>query len=369
MFRVDTTTSTRSVDNGDNLFQRGLYEDPSQFKLQIDHGYPSCLVRGSAGQVFASSPTKVVSGAWYRVTCSRVGTKVTVQWAPYGSTAAPFTTVATGSSGTLSFPASTPASIGGKLNASGTVVSSATDQFNGAVANVWVNRLPVAPPPNQPPAAHASASCTDLDCSFSGVDSTDPDNDPLTYSWDFADGSDPGAGVETTHSYAAGTRTVTLTVSDDHGNSDTDTVVATTTDPVDPGDPVDPPPNQPPAAHASASCTDLDCSFSGVDSTDPDHDPLTYSWDFADGSDPGAGVETTHSYAAGAAAPSPSPSATTTATPTPRQWKRPPPTRWSTSRPSPMLARPAPNLSLHASARSARQTPRTRPLTYSLGLR
>jgi hypothetical protein len=51
----------------------------------------------------------------------------------------------------LTFPASTPASIGGKLNPSGTVVSSATDQFNGAVANVWANRLPVTPPPNQPP--------------------------------------------------------------------------------------------------------------------------------------------------------------------------------------------------------------------------
>ena len=42
---------------------------------------------------------------------------------------------------------------------------------------------------------------------------------------------------ETTHSYAAGSRTVTLTVTDDHGNSATDTVVATTTDPVDPETP------------------------------------------------------------------------------------------------------------------------------------
>jgi len=295
VFRVNTTSSTRSIDNGDNLFQRGLYNDPSQFKLQLDHGYPSCRVRGSGGQVFVSSPSKVTSGAWYRVTCSRIGSKVTVQWAPYGSTAAPVTATATGSSGTLSFPATTPASIGGKLNPSGTIVSSSTDQFNGAVANVWINAVPATPPPNQAPQAHATAFCTDLDCSFDASDSTDADGDPLTYDWDFGDGSDPGSGATTTHSYPAGTRTVTLTVADDHGNSDTDTVEATTTDPVDPGDPVD----QPPIAHAAATCLGLDCSFSALDSTDPENDPLTFSWDFGDGSDPGSGATTTHSYAAG----------------------------------------------------------------------
>jgi PKD repeat protein len=302
VFRANTSPLSRSIDNGDNLFQRGLYGDPSQFKLEIDHGYPACLVRGSGGQVFASSSTPVVPNAWYHVTCTRIGSKVTVAFAPYGSIAAPVTATATGTAGTLSFPATTPASIGGKLNPSGTVLSSATDQFNGAVADVWVNRLPVAPPPNQPPVADAKASCTDLDCTFSAADSTDPESDPLTYAWDFADGSDPGSGVSTSHTYAAGSRTVTLTVSDNHGNFATDTVVATTTDPVDPGDPVDPPPTDlPPVAHATASCLELDCSFSAVDSSDPENEALTYSWDFADASSPGEGVETTHSYSSGAA--------------------------------------------------------------------
>ena len=48
--------------------QRGLYGDPSQFKLQIDHGYPSCLVRGSSGQVSIASSAKITPDRWYRVT-------------------------------------------------------------------------------------------------------------------------------------------------------------------------------------------------------------------------------------------------------------------------------------------------------------
>ncbi len=303
VFRLNATSSGRTIDNGDNLLQRGLYEEPSQFKLQLDHGYPSCLVRGSAGQVFASSPLKVTADKWYRATCSRVGSRVTVQVAPYGGTVAPVSAVANGTSGTLTFPATEPASIGGKVSPSGVVVSSATDQFNGAVANVWVSRIPPPPPPNQPPEARASATCTDLECSFNGADSTDADSDPLTYAWDFADGADPGAGVSPTHTYATGAeRTVTLTVTDDHGNSDTDTVVATTTDPTGPPDPppVDPEVDEPPVAHAAATCTDLDCSFSAAGSTDPENEPLTYAWDFGDGTDPGSGVTTSHNYATGA---------------------------------------------------------------------
>jgi hypothetical protein len=45
-----------------------------------------------------------------------------------------------GEIGSLSFPSSRPASIGGKLNASGEMVQRSSDQFNGAVAKVWVER-------------------------------------------------------------------------------------------------------------------------------------------------------------------------------------------------------------------------------------
>ena len=50
---------------------------------------------------------------------------------------------------------------------------------------------------------------------FSGLGSIDPDGDPLTFSWDFGDGSPPMAGYPVSHAYAArGRYTVTLTVSD-----------------------------------------------------------------------------------------------------------------------------------------------------------
>ncbi len=136
VFRLNTVSSGRSVDNGNNLFQRGLYADRAQFKLQIDHGYPSCLVKGSAGRVFVRSSVKVTPGTWYRTTCSRVGSRVTVAVSRYGAATTVSRSVA-GSSGTLTFGSSVRASIGGKLAYSGAVLSS-TDQFNGAVARVWV---------------------------------------------------------------------------------------------------------------------------------------------------------------------------------------------------------------------------------------
>jgi glucose/arabinose dehydrogenase/PKD repeat protein len=61
-----------------------------------------------------------------------------------------------------------------------------------------------------------------LTVSFDGT-STDPEGDPLTYDWDFGDGSAHGSGLTISHAFGFGTYTVRLTVSDDHGNSDADT--------------------------------------------------------------------------------------------------------------------------------------------------
>ena len=54
-----------------------------------------------------------------------------------------------------------------------------------------------------------------LPVQFTGSDSTDPEGDPLTYEWDFGDGSPHSTVADPTHTYAAaGTYTARLTVDD-----------------------------------------------------------------------------------------------------------------------------------------------------------
>ena len=59
---------------------------------------------------------------------------------------------------------------------------------------------------------------------FGGTDSQDPDGSIVSYSWDFADGT-TAEGVSATHVYEDnGTFVVILTVTDDDGDTATDTV-------------------------------------------------------------------------------------------------------------------------------------------------
>lgn len=81
---------------------------------------------------------------------------------------------------------------------------------------------------NQPPVAVAAASPTGgfapLVVAFSGTGSSDPDGTISSYSWNFGDGSS-GGGATPSHTYMnPGTYTATLTVTDNRGDTASDTV-------------------------------------------------------------------------------------------------------------------------------------------------
>jgi len=127
------------------------------------------------------------------------------------------------------------------------------------------------------------------DIQFDGAThSSDPDGSIAAggYSWDFGDNSPPGTGPTPTHRYAAeGDHTVTLTVTDDSGN--TGMVSATI---------VDRPPDARFAATPSSPATQQAVGFDAGATTDPDGSVIAYRWDFGDGAT-ATGVQASHSYA------------------------------------------------------------------------
>jgi hypothetical protein len=142
VFRLDEDSSGRALDNGDNVFQRGRFGDSSVFKLQVDHGRPSCLFRGAAGRVLVRSSVEVSPDRWYRAVCSRLGSKVTVAVRSYGDADSTVVDASDGTTGTLSLSAAQAASIGGKLSSAAPQIADANDQFNGDIAKVWLDRTP-----------------------------------------------------------------------------------------------------------------------------------------------------------------------------------------------------------------------------------
>lgn len=138
---LDRVTSGTKRDNGDNVLQRGLYVDEAQYKLQVDHHRPSCLMRGVGGQVMARFPERLQPEQWYRIRCTRHHDEVRLTVSRLDEQAAPMSTrtvVARGEIGAMEFPASSPLSIGGKLTPGGSPAA-ATDQFNGLLDRLRVS--------------------------------------------------------------------------------------------------------------------------------------------------------------------------------------------------------------------------------------
>jgi hypothetical protein len=124
-------------DNGNNLVQRGLAADPTQYKLQAENGVASCRVAGDLGELTVKSRTRVEPGVWYRATCARSGDQVSL--ALRALDGGPVDrTYRQGTIGSLTCKASVPLVIGGKLAPDGTVVRRSSDQLNGALDNVFV---------------------------------------------------------------------------------------------------------------------------------------------------------------------------------------------------------------------------------------
>ena len=92
-----------------------------------------------------------------------------------------------------------------------------------------VRRIVYTGTANRAPSAVVTSDKTSgpdpLTVNFDGRTSSDPDTDPLTFEWDFGDGSAHETGSNATHTYSgAGTYTATLTVRDGRGGQGSATV-------------------------------------------------------------------------------------------------------------------------------------------------
>jgi PKD repeat protein len=144
---------------------------------------------------------------------------------------------------------------------------------------------------NSPPVALFTKTSetvnTDEAISFDASGSYDSDGTLVSYSWDFGDAT-TATGVSVQHDYSQdGTYTVTLTVTDNDGATDTTSATLTVL-------------NRAPVASFTESAetvsTGESISFDASGSSDADGTIVSYVWDFVDGTT-ATGVTADHAYA------------------------------------------------------------------------
>ncbi len=141
---------------------------------------------------------------------------------------------------------------------------------------------------NLPPTAAFTNTINSLSVNVDGSSSSDYDGTISSWSWNFGDGSAAQTGSILSHTYAnPGTYTITLTVTDNLGatNTASKSVNLTST-----------PSNASPVADFTYSASSLLISFYGGSSYDTDGNIVSWSWSFGDGQT-SAGTNANHLYA------------------------------------------------------------------------
>jgi outer membrane protein OmpA-like peptidoglycan-associated protein len=147
------------------------------------------------------------------------------------------------------------------------------------------------PPPNRSPVVSCSADKRSVyagsgDSVIVRADASDPDSDPLTYSWTTSGGTVEGSGPEArwnSSGAAPGSYSVKVRVDDGRGGSaDCSADIR-----------VEPQPNRPPSMSCSADRNSAQIGESvqiSASASDPDNDALNYSWKSSGGRVRGSGA-------------------------------------------------------------------------------
>jgi thermitase len=155
-----------------------------------------------------------------------------------------------------------------KLGPSGDRVEWVATQCNGAPFMISYDFRTVGA--NDPPTASFTYNTSDLTATFTD-NSTDSDGTIVSWLWDFGD-TNTSSAQNPVHSYTAtGTYTVSLTVTDNNGGTDTASQNVTVTEPQ----------NVLPTASFTYSTNDLTATFTDT-SMDSDGTIVSWLWDFGD---------------------------------------------------------------------------------------
>ena len=165
------------------------------------------------------------------------------------------------------------------------------DNFRAATGIVWRFGIPnPPPPPNHPPVAACSVNPASVyagsgDTVAVHVNASDLDNDPLTYSYSATGGAVEGTGADARwNSTGVGAGSYTVNAKVDDGKGGTASCSADIK--------VEEKPNHPPTASLSVEHSSiLPGEHTGItcNGSDPDNDPLTYSYTASGGQVTGTG--------------------------------------------------------------------------------